>query len=96
MILVEAVPEEVAGEIVSGSSVPTIGIGAGTPPHGQILVLQDLLGMTHWQPGFATPVAQVGNEIRKAAREWVDRVSRREITDHRYRMKMGEAARLKA
>jgi 3-methyl-2-oxobutanoate hydroxymethyltransferase len=94
MLLVEAVPPEVAERIVAETSVPLIGIGAGTSPHGQILVLQDLLGMTHWQPGFATPVADIGPRIQSAAEAWTAKVSRREISDHRYRMKMGEAARL--
>ena len=95
MLLVEAVPPEVAQEIVSRTSVPLIGIGAGPAPHGQILVLQDLIGLTHWQPGFATPVASIGPMIQEAAENWVERVASRETTDHRYRMKMGEASRLK-
>jgi 3-methyl-2-oxobutanoate hydroxymethyltransferase len=95
MLLVEAVPPEVAQEIVERVSVPLIGIGAGDAPHGQILVLQDLLGLTHWQPGFATSVASIGPQIRDAAGMWVKKVAARETTDHRYRMKLGEAARLK-
>jgi len=94
MILVEAVPDEVGASIVRESRVPVIGIGAGPAPHGQILVLQDLLGLTNWQPGFATPLANIGRDIQTAAAQWVSRVSRREITEHRYRMKMGEEARL--
>lgn len=95
MLLVEAVPPEVAEEIIAKTHVPLIGIGAGPAPHGQILVLQDLIGLTHWQPGFATPVASIGPQIQEAAELWVKKVAAREITDHRYRMKMGEAAKLK-
>jgi 3-methyl-2-oxobutanoate hydroxymethyltransferase len=94
MLLVEAVPEEVTRRIVEATSIPLIGIGAGTACHGQILVLQDLIGMTHWQPGFATPLAHIGPEIQKTAEQWVQRVADGAISDHRYRMKMGEAAKL--
>ena len=95
MLLVEAVPPEVAQEIIAKTRLPLIGIGAGPAPHGQILVLQDLIGLTHWQPGFATPIASIGAKIQEAAEAWVKKVASREITDHRYRMKMGEAAKLK-
>lgn len=94
MLLVEAVPVEVTRRILDRTSVPLIGIGAGPDPHGQILVLQDLVGMTRWQPGFAKPVAHLGPMLEEAAGEWVHRVSAREITEHRYRMKMGEGAKL--
>jgi len=94
MLLVEAVPEEVTKLIVERTSVPLIGIGAGTACHGQILVLQDLIGMTHWQPGFAQPVASIGPEIQRAGEAWVERVSRSQVTDHRYVMKRGEAVKL--
>ncbi|MEM1423874.1 MAG: 3-methyl-2-oxobutanoate hydroxymethyltransferase [Planctomycetota bacterium] len=96
MLLVEAVPEEVTTAILERTSVPLIGIGAGPAPHGQILVLQDLIGMTHWQPGFARPVAHVGPEIQKAVETWVRRVGDRTSTDHRYLMKRGESAKFKS
>lgn len=87
MLLVEAVPGEVAERIKAETGVPLIGIGAGRDCHGQILVLQDLLGMTSWQPGFASPVAQLGPAIEAAGREWVSRVSSKMVTDHRYEMR---------
>lgn len=87
MLLVEAVPGEVADEIIAATALPLIGIGAGRSCHGQILVLQDLLGLTQWQPGFATPLASLGPAIESAAKEWVSRVTARNVTDHRYEMK---------
>lgn len=95
MLLVEAVPAEVAEQIIAQTTVPLIGIGAGAACHGQILVLQDLIGLTEWQPGFATPVASMGRSIQDAAENWVRRVAERNTTDHRYRMKLGEAPKLK-
>lgn len=93
MLLVEAVPPEVTDRILAGTNVPLIGIGAGPAPHGQILVVQDLLGLTMWQPGFAQPVADLGERIRDAAETYVDRVARRQVTEHRFEMKPNEAER---
>lgn len=94
MLLVEAVPAEVAGALVEQTSVPVIGIGAGPACHGQILVLQDLLGLTEHPPRFAEPVASLGPALADAARQWVDRVSHKSIGGRGYRMKEGEAQRL--
>ena len=96
MLLVEAVPEEVTGRVLENTNIPLIGIGAGPGCHGQILVLQDLLGMTDWQPGFATPVAHLGTTIQSLAEQWVSRVADRKVTEHRYRMKDGESDKLEA
>ncbi len=93
MLLVEAVPEEVAGRIVEETSVPVIGIGAGPACHGQVLVLQDLLGMTERPPAFAEPLAQMGPMIQSAAEEWVRRVAGRNVSVHRFEMK-GEGAKV--
>lgn len=87
MLLVEAVPAEVAATIRGRTSVPLIGIGAGPACDGQILVIQDLLGMSSWQPAFASPVVQLDGVITGAAQEWVRRVGEREVTEHRYAMK---------
>jgi 3-methyl-2-oxobutanoate hydroxymethyltransferase len=94
MILVEACPGEVARMVVERATVPVIGCGAGTACHGQVVVLQDMLGMTHWQPAFARPLAQVGAEIERAARAWRDRVRDGELGEHPYSIAPDELARL--
>lgn len=94
MLLVEAVPPEVTEQIMKQTSVPLIGIGAGEACDGQILVLQDLLGMTDWQPGFAQPVTCLGEQIRDAATDWIRRVGERDGGAHRYAMRPGEAEKL--
>ncbi|HVU23068.1 MAG TPA: 3-methyl-2-oxobutanoate hydroxymethyltransferase [Opitutus sp.] len=45
-LVLECVPQKLAGEITRGLTIPTIGIGAGAGCDGQVLVLHDLLGLT--------------------------------------------------
>ena len=94
MLLVEAVPEVVAQSIVESVSIPVIGCGAGGACHGQIVVTQDLTGMTEWQPPFAQPIAKVNEALHQVAREWKDRVGRRAHGEHPYRMRSGELERM--
>jgi 3-methyl-2-oxobutanoate hydroxymethyltransferase len=57
-IVLECVPAHLAAEITAALRIPTIGIGAGAGCDGQILVLQDLLGMNlDFRPKFARPFA---------------------------------------
>jgi 3-methyl-2-oxobutanoate hydroxymethyltransferase len=52
-IVLECVPAALAQEITAALSIPTIGIGAGSKVDGQVLVLQDLLGMSgEFKPKF--------------------------------------------
>lgn len=86
MLLVEAVPCEVTEEIVSKTSIPVIGCGAGPACHGQVVVTQDLAGMTDWQPAFAKPLAQIGDAIIQLGRAWTDRVASGNLGKHPYSM----------
>lgn len=95
MLLVEAVPDEVARAIMERTSLPLIGIGAGSACHGQVLVLQDLLGLSDTPPRFAEAVATLGVEIERAGREWARRVAERRIGGRGYSMQAGEAERLR-
>lgn len=52
-IVLEMVPTEIAKQITNDLTIPTIGIGAGPYTNGQVLVLQDLLGMSkNFEPKF--------------------------------------------
>lgn len=93
LLLVEAVPDEVTRAIVASTSVPLIGIGAGAACHGQVLVIQDLLGLTDHPPRFAEPLAHLGPQVQAAAADWVRRVRDGNIGGQRYVMREGEAAR---
>ena len=95
MLLLEACPAEVAVKLVERATIPVIGCGAGPACHGQVLVLQDLLGMSAWQPAFATPAASLGEATREAAVAWCERVRQGRI-ESAFRMADGEGARLEA
>lgn len=81
VLLVEAVPDEVSERIVakarhprSGERIPVVGCGAGPACDGHVVVLQDLLGLSDWQPPFAPPLAQLGEKLKDAAADWCQQV----------------------
>ena len=74
-IVLELIDAAVAAEISEAISIPTIGIGSGSGCDGQILVFHDLVGYFPWfKPKHARAEANVAEEIRKAARAYIDRV----------------------
>ncbi|HEV7718238.1 MAG TPA: 3-methyl-2-oxobutanoate hydroxymethyltransferase [Arsenicitalea sp.] len=74
-IVLECVVPEIAEEITGLLSIPTIGIGSGPNCSGQVLVINDLIGLnTRPAPSFATPRADVATIIRKAVAEYVAEV----------------------
>lgn len=93
MLLVEATPNEVSGRIVERTEIPVIGCGAGPACHGQIVVLQDLLGLSDWQPAFARPLATLGAELIRAAEQWTENVRTSSLGEHPYRMNDEEAGK---
>jgi 3-methyl-2-oxobutanoate hydroxymethyltransferase len=70
-VVLEAVPRDLAADITRELRIPTIGIGAGPDCDGQILVVNDLLGLTFGQtPKFARQYANVGETISSAVRDY--------------------------
>ncbi len=66
-IVLECIPADIAGQITTTLSIPTIGIGAGHDCDGQVLVLHDLLGMTTgYVPRFVRRYADLGNIVKDA------------------------------
>jgi len=80
MIVLEAIPPDVAAQVTAAVSVPTIGIGAGVECDGQVLVCTDLLGMMPSSaPGFKAPkfakrFAEVGDTAVAAFQRYVEEV----------------------
>lgn len=87
MLLIEAVPAEVTARVLEATTVPLIGIGAGPACHGQVLVLQDLFGMTDTPPRFAEPMASLGPQIQAVGEQWVKRVADRAVGGPGYHMR---------
>lgn len=56
-IVLECVEEKLSHEISKSLKIPTIGIGSGQDTDGQVLVINDLFGMTQHYPSFAKPMA---------------------------------------
>ena len=73
-VVLEGIPLELAAEITSTLTIPTIGIGAGVHCDGQVLVLHDLLGLSDWAPKFAKRYANLGEQVVAAASEYVREV----------------------
>ena len=65
-ILVECIPQTLAEKIAETVSVPVIGIGAGAKVSGQVLVLQDLLGLSGFKPRFVRQYLDGSSLIRNA------------------------------
>lgn len=80
MLVLECVPQELAKKITGMLSIPTIGIGAGKDTDGQVLVLQDMLGLNNdFQPKFVRNF-MADNEtdsIAKAIASYVSSVKNR-------------------
>jgi 3-methyl-2-oxobutanoate hydroxymethyltransferase len=73
-VVLEIVAAEAARQITEAITIPTIGIGSGEHCDGQILVTNDLIGLYPWfTPKFVSPEAHVAEEIRRAARIFIDR-----------------------
>jgi 3-methyl-2-oxobutanoate hydroxymethyltransferase len=75
-LVLECVPAKLASKITSEVSIPTIGIGAGPGTSGQVLVLQDLLGMQpDFQPQFLRTYLDGFGLIRDALDSYHEDVS---------------------
>jgi 3-methyl-2-oxobutanoate hydroxymethyltransferase len=70
-ILIECVPADLGRKITETVSVPTIGIGAGPNTTGQVLVINDLIGLTSgYLPKFVRQYGTVGEQISNAAKAY--------------------------
>ena len=70
-VLMECVPQDLAQQITEMVSVPTIGIGAGPHCDGQVLVTNDLLGLTVGRvPKFVRPMANLAEQIQFAVQQF--------------------------
>ena len=77
-IVLEGIPAGLAERVTAEVGVPTIGIGAGRPCDGQVLVIHDLLGMLPGPvPKFVRRYANLHESEVEAIRRWADDVRKR-------------------
>jgi 3-methyl-2-oxobutanoate hydroxymethyltransferase len=67
MVVLEAIPSALGEKITQSLHIPTIGIGAGPNCSGQVLVLQDLLGISPGKPPKFVKDFMAGNSSIEAA-----------------------------
>jgi 3-methyl-2-oxobutanoate hydroxymethyltransferase len=73
-LVLEMVDRDVAAKITRELQIPTIGIGSGPHCDAQILVLNDLLGLSRRPPPFARPYADLKTAATVALRAYADDV----------------------
>ncbi len=73
-IVLEAMPSELAAEITGSVQIPTIGIGAGSRTDAQVLVINDLLGLTEHPPKLAKAYADLRGTITDAVARFTSEV----------------------
>ncbi|HET7333771.1 MAG TPA: 3-methyl-2-oxobutanoate hydroxymethyltransferase [Rhizomicrobium sp.] len=76
-IVLEGMAEPLAAKITKQIAIPTIGIGASAECDGQILVMEDMLGLNPNPPKFVRQYAQMGPEIEKAVQAYAADVRNR-------------------
>jgi 3-methyl-2-oxobutanoate hydroxymethyltransferase len=76
-VVVEAVAEPLAAEITREIAIPTIGIGASAACDGQVLVLEDMLGLSPWVPKFVKRYTNLGPSIEAAVSAYAEEVRSR-------------------
>jgi 3-methyl-2-oxobutanoate hydroxymethyltransferase len=76
-VVVEAVAEPLGRAITEAVPIPTIGIGASPACDGQILVLEDMLGLTPRAPKFVKRYGDIGPSIAKAVEDYAREVRER-------------------
>jgi len=88
-VVLEGMAELLAARITKQIHIPTIGIGASASCDGQILVLEDMLGLSPRVPKFVKKFAQIGAAIEEAVKDYADQVRDRAFPgpEHVYGMR---------
>jgi 3-methyl-2-oxobutanoate hydroxymethyltransferase len=90
-VVLEAMAEPLARRISAEVAIPTIGIGASIACDGQILVLEDMLGLSPRVPKFVKRFGDLGPSIERAVKSYSEDVRSRHFPgpDHVYPMRKG-------
>ncbi len=83
-LVIEGVVEQLAADITNIVSVPTIGIGASASCDGQVLVSEDMLGITERVPKFVKQYANLGQLTQEAVKRYSEDVRQRKFPTTQY------------
>ena len=86
-LVLEGMVEPLAAKITKQVEIPTIGIGASAECDGQILVLEDMLGLNAWTPKFVKQYGDLGPAIDLAVSNYAEEVKSRAFPgpEHTYK-----------
>jgi 3-methyl-2-oxobutanoate hydroxymethyltransferase len=73
-LVLEHVPANLAAAVTDALETPTIGIGAGADCDGQVLVVDDVIGLGEWSPPFSRQFGDVRGEMERAIEDYRDAV----------------------
>ena len=74
-VVLEGIPADIGEKITQSLRIPTIGIGAGPNCDGQVLVINDMLGLTSgYVPSFVKAYANIKDIVSNATIEWCEEV----------------------
>ncbi len=88
-VVIEGVAAPLADKLTEIVPIPTIGIGASANCDGQILVLEDMLGLSDWVPKFVKKFGSIKDHIEESVTSYADAVRDQSFpaAEHTYAMK---------
>ncbi|MEP1441884.1 MAG: 3-methyl-2-oxobutanoate hydroxymethyltransferase [Hyphomicrobiales bacterium] len=88
-VVIEGVAAPLADKLTEIVPIPTVGIGASASCDGQILVLEDMLGLSDWVPKFVKKFGSLKDHIEESVTSYADAVRDQSFpaTEHTYAMK---------
>ena len=88
-VVIEGVAAPLADKLTEIAPIPTIGIGASANCDGQILVLEDMLGLSDWVPKFVKKFGSIKDHIEESVTSYADAVRDQSFpaAEHTYAMK---------
>jgi 3-methyl-2-oxobutanoate hydroxymethyltransferase len=91
-VVLEAIAEPLAAQITREIAIPTIGIGASPACDGQVLVLEDMLGLSPWTPKFVKRYTTLAPAIEAAVAGYAAEVKSRRFPgpEHVYQLRRKE------
>ncbi len=83
-LVLEKIPATLAKEVAASLTIPVIGIGAGAAVDGQVLVMHDMLGITHeFKPRFLRQYADLNKVINDAVVSYIQDVKSKDFPNEK-------------